>query len=44
MMDECCGFIKLEVAEHHEEGTTDAYEHDDFISGELFHGGKGKHK
>lgn len=34
----------VEVAEHHQGGTTDAYEADSSIIGQLFHGGKGKHK
>ena len=39
------GFSDLEeVADHHEDGTTDAYEPDNSIIGSLFHGSKGKHK
>ena len=34
----------VEVAEHHKDGTTDAYEHDGSLIGMLFHGGKGKRK
>jgi hypothetical protein len=34
----------VEVAEHHEDGTTDAYEYDGGIIGSLFGGGKGGHK
>lgn len=34
----------IEVADHHEDGTTDAYEVDSSISGVFFHDGKGKHK
>ncbi len=34
----------VEVADHHSDGTTDAYEPDTSIVGGLFHGGKGKHK
>jgi len=34
----------VEVAEHHEDGTTTAYEYDGSIIGMLFHGGKGKRK
>ena len=33
----------VEVAEHHEDGTTDAYEHGGIID-DMFWGGKGKHK
>ncbi len=34
----------VEVAEHHEDGTTTAWEKDSSIFGELFWGGKGKKK
>ena len=34
----------VEVAEHHKDGTTDAYEADTSFFGLLFGGGKGKHK
>ena len=34
----------VEIADHHKDGTTTAYEHDDSIIGQLFHGGKGKKK
>jgi len=34
----------IEIAEHHKDGKTDAYEVDNSIIGQLFHGGKGKHK
>ena len=34
----------VEVTEHHGDGTTDAYKHDDSVIGQLFHGGKGAHK
>ena len=37
--DEC-----VEVADHHRDGTTTAYEHDSSIIGQLFHSGKGKKK
>jgi len=33
-----------EIAEHHKDGTTDAYEPDTSPIGVFFHGGKGKHK
>jgi hypothetical protein len=33
-----------EIADHHKDGTTDAYEVDDSIIGQLLYGGKGKHK
>jgi hypothetical protein len=33
-----------EIAEHHPDGTTDAYEVDDSILGQLFGSGKGSHK
>ena len=33
-----------EVAEHHKDGTTDAYEADNSIIGSVFHGSKGNHK
>ena len=33
-----------EIAEHHKDGTTDAYEVDSSIIGALFHGSKGEHK
>lgn len=34
----------VEVADHHKDGTTDAYKADNSILGSLFHGGKGEHK
>jgi hypothetical protein len=34
----------VEVAEHHENGTTDAFEPDESSYGQIFGGGKGKHK
>jgi len=40
------GFVSNleEVADHHKDGTTDAYEADNSILGCLFHGSKGNHK
>lgn len=34
----------IEVQEHHEDGSSDAYEYDGSILNDLFHKGKGKHK
>ena len=34
----------VEVAEHHQDGTTDAYEYDPSFTASIFHGCKGKHK
>lgn len=34
----------VEVADHHEDGTTSAYEYDSSITGQIFFGGKGKEK
>jgi len=34
----------VEVAEHHDDGTTDSYEADTSLIGMLFHGGKGSKK
>jgi hypothetical protein len=34
----------VEVADHHRDGTTKAYEHDSSIIGQLLHSGKGKEK
>ena len=34
----------VEITEHHENGTSDAYEVDNSVGGLLFDGGKGKHK
>jgi hypothetical protein len=34
----------VEVTEHHEDGTTDAFEPDESSYGQIFGGGKGKHK
>jgi hypothetical protein len=36
--------VCVEIAEHHSNGTTDAYEVDSSVTGQLFYGGKGKHK
>jgi hypothetical protein len=34
----------IEVADHHPDGTTDAYEADNSVVGQLFWDGKGRHK
>ena len=34
----------IEIAEHHSDGTTDAYEADNSVYASLFWGGKGKKK
>ena len=34
----------VEVAQHHDNGKTDAYEYDGSFLGLMFNGGKGEHK
>ena len=39
-----CSDRCVQVAVHHRDGTTDAYEADHSFFGTLFHGGRGSHK